>query len=145
MRPSSYYDINDNGVYTTQPVMPYVSLDEILTNVLQTTQPACECLTGTPYVENGVCKCRNNTDANEPQPPIKTGNMTACTMDAKKCPDGTYVSRNPANGCAFNACPPTTPTTQNGNGQINLVEKLKANPLLTLAGAGVLAYLIFKK
>lgn len=28
-----------------------------------------------------------------------------CTMDARLCPDGSYVSRNPANNCAFNPCP----------------------------------------
>jgi len=34
-----------------------------------------------------------------PQPQI------ACTMDAKACPDGSYVGRNPAKNCEFNPCP----------------------------------------
>jgi len=28
-----------------------------------------------------------------------------CTMEAKACPDGSYVGRNPAKNCAFNPCP----------------------------------------
>lgn len=42
-------------------------------------------------------------------PPPTDGNKgnhaTICTMDAKQCPDGSFVSRNPANNCAFNPCP----------------------------------------
>src|SRR3989344_3218798 len=30
-----------------------------------------------------------------------------CTLDAKQCPDGSYVSRDPANNCEFFACPET--------------------------------------
>ena len=29
----------------------------------------------------------------------------ACTADAKQCPDGSFVGRDPANGCAFRECP----------------------------------------
>lgn len=29
----------------------------------------------------------------------------ACTMEAKVCPDGSYVGRNPAKNCEFNPCP----------------------------------------
>lgn len=32
-----------------------------------------------------------------------------CTEEAKMCPDGTYVSRNPANNCAFDPCPAVGP------------------------------------
>lgn len=28
-----------------------------------------------------------------------------CTSDAKQCPDGSYVDRDPENGCAFKPCP----------------------------------------
>lgn len=28
-----------------------------------------------------------------------------CTMDVKKCSDGSFVSRDPSKGCAFKACP----------------------------------------
>lgn len=34
-------------------------------------------------------------------------NGLICTADAKLCPDGTYVSRDPQNGCQFSTCPPT--------------------------------------
>lgn len=42
-----------------------------------------------------------------PPPPVVADDPVMCTMDAKLCPDGSYVSRNPAKGCAFNACPGT--------------------------------------
>ncbi len=32
----------------------------------------------------------------------------ACTEDARECPDGTFVARNPANNCAFYDCPVVT-------------------------------------
>jgi hypothetical protein len=28
-----------------------------------------------------------------------------CTMEAKTCPDGSYVGRNPAKNCEFDLCP----------------------------------------
>ena len=42
-----------------------------------------------------------------PPPPTVADEPLMCTMDAKLCPDGSYVSRNPAKGCAFNPCPGT--------------------------------------
>lgn len=32
-----------------------------------------------------------------------------CPADVKQCPDGSYVGRNPAAGCAFFACPNEKP------------------------------------
>jgi hypothetical protein len=29
----------------------------------------------------------------------------ACTMEAKACPDGSYVGRDPAKNCEFRPCP----------------------------------------
>lgn len=37
------------------------------------------------------------------------GNMVACTMDAKMCPDGSYVGRGGPK-CEFAACPGATTT-----------------------------------
>jgi hypothetical protein len=28
-----------------------------------------------------------------------------CAADVSECPDGSFVSRNPANGCKFDPCP----------------------------------------
>jgi len=28
-----------------------------------------------------------------------------CTMEAKACPDGSYVGRDPEKNCAFRSCP----------------------------------------
>lgn len=38
-----------------------------------------------------------------------------CTMDAKECPDGSYVGRVPPS-CEFAACPGVSTTTQSGGG-----------------------------
>lgn len=53
-------------------------------------------------------------------PPAHAG-AGVCTQDAKVCPDGGHVSRNPANNCAFDACPThhTRPTPRNGNTYTN--------------------------
>lgn len=42
-----------------------------------------------------------------PKPSGKSegGDAKICTLDAKQCPDGSFVSRNPANNCVFNPCP----------------------------------------
>jgi hypothetical protein len=40
-----------------------------------------------------------------PPPPPMPDEPVACTADVKQCPDGRFVRRNPANGCAFDACP----------------------------------------
>lgn len=40
----------------------------------------------------------------------------ACTMEAKLCPDGSYVSRTGPN-CEFTPCPTATSTSENGTGQ----------------------------
>jgi hypothetical protein len=34
-----------------------------------------------------------------------TARQVACTMEAKACPDGSYVGRNPEKNCEFNTCP----------------------------------------
>jgi plastocyanin len=55
-----------------------------------------------------------NKDAYVP-PPTEEGNQVVCTMEAKQCPDGSYVGRSGPN-CAFAACPSmgaTTTTTNN--------------------------------
>lgn len=37
-----------------------------------------------------------------------------CALDAKECPDGSYVSRDPLNNCEFKACPkPAGPDEKN--------------------------------
>lgn len=42
-----------------------------------------------------------------PPPPTVAEDALMCTADAKLCADGSYVSRNPNMGCAFNPCPGT--------------------------------------
>jgi hypothetical protein len=40
-----------------------------------------------------------------PPPPPMSGDTIVCPADVKQCPDGSYVSRNPGNGCIFDPCP----------------------------------------
>jgi hypothetical protein len=42
--------------------------------------------------------------AGPPPPPMPDGAIV-CPTDVRQCPDGRFVSRNPANDCAFDACP----------------------------------------
>ena len=53
-----------------------------------------------------------------PQPtPTPSDGIIGCTEDAKTCPDGTIVVRDPNNNCEFHPCPPfiSTPTPTNDN------------------------------
>jgi len=40
-----------------------------------------------------------------PPPPIPEEDAIVCPADVQLCPDGSYVSRNPARRCAFDPCP----------------------------------------
>jgi hypothetical protein len=40
-----------------------------------------------------------------PPPPPMSDEPLVCPTDVKQCPGGRFVSRNPANECAFDACP----------------------------------------
>ncbi len=40
-----------------------------------------------------------------PPPPAMAEEGGSCAADVRQCPDGSFVSRNPAKGCAFDACP----------------------------------------
>ncbi len=60
-----------------------------------------------------------NSNTNQTLPPkhnSPSGGGSACTMDAKACPDGSYVSRTGPN-CEFSQCPTTThvPTSTKAN------------------------------
>ena len=43
-------------------------------------------------------------DESDVRAPKIIGEGTLCTQDAKECPDGTFVSRDPANNCEFLPC-----------------------------------------
>lgn len=59
----------------------------------------------------GACNAVGNRDGGAP---VQRGGIM-CTQEAKLCPDGSYVSRNAANHCAFDPCPApdTKPAPQN--------------------------------
>jgi hypothetical protein len=80
------------------------------------TLPECNCLTGRAYRDSsGNCQCENDT-------PTKSNDVKIVTAGQ------------------------VLPILNNTQAQpVNIAEKIKANPMLALAGAGLLAYLILKK
>ncbi len=52
---------------------------------------------------------RVSNDLNLPSIPIINPEEKACTLEAKSCPDGSYVGRVPPN-CDFAPCPTSKPT-----------------------------------
>jgi hypothetical protein len=61
-----------------------------------------------------LCACNADTTAPSPShpplpaappPPPMPDEAGSCPADVNQCTDGSYVSRNPARGCAFNPCP----------------------------------------
>ena len=57
----------------------------------------------------GACTIQNKDQISEQNPEQQTGvgdnNTIYCTADVQECPDGSFVSRNPYNDCAFGECP----------------------------------------
>ncbi len=49
-------------------------------------------------------KANKPSPAGPPPPPLADEGIV-CPADVRQCPDGTYVSRDPDNGCAFRTCP----------------------------------------
>jgi hypothetical protein len=45
-----------------------------------------------------------------PPPPALADEPLLCTADVQACPDGSFVSRDPAQGCAFRPCPGAVPS-----------------------------------
>jgi hypothetical protein len=44
-----------------------------------------------------------------PPPPPLPDEGVACAADVRQCPDGSFVSRNPAASCSFDPCPGEPP------------------------------------
>ena len=44
-----------------------------------------------------------------PPPPALPDEVGACAADVRQCPDGSFVSRNPATSCSFDPCPGESP------------------------------------
>lgn len=49
-----------------------------------------------------------NTAPTSPTDKPAAGDTKMCTLEAKQCPDGSYVGRDAANNCAFAPCPGTS-------------------------------------
>ncbi len=52
----------------------------------------------------------------------KTPVQKVCTLDAKVCPDGSAVGRDPNNNCEFAACPEAQEKPNEGNGKLAAIE-----------------------
>jgi len=55
--------------------------------------------------------CQMTPRASETAAPV-VPEATSCTMDVQACPDGSYVSRDPAKNCAFRPCPAVSQISQ---------------------------------
>ena len=62
-------------------------------------------ITAALLVMLGACGTGGADTTVQPPPPPMSDDPIVCAADVKQCPDSTYVSRNPANGCAFDLCP----------------------------------------
>lgn len=51
----------------------------------------------------------NKPSPSGPPPPAMPDDAIVCPADVRQCPDGSHVSRNPDNGCAFHPCPGEPP------------------------------------
>ena len=45
-----------------------------------------------------------------PPPPEMASETIVCPADVRECPDGSFVARDPDNGCVFRACPGAAPS-----------------------------------
>lgn len=60
------------------------------------------CGASTPQPAEPVKKA---SPAGPPPPPMPADDQLVCPADVQMCPNGSFVSRNPAKGCAFDVCP----------------------------------------
>jgi putative hemolysin len=92
----------------------------------------------------GFCIFKDNTECeewayfqNECQTGGQKNNPVACTMEAKQCPDGSYVSRTGPN-CEFTPCPGTSISkdlTEKANAENYLRENIsKLSPVKAVLG-----------
>jgi hypothetical protein len=56
--------------------------------------------------------CKQKETAKPIENPTTTV-LTACSKDAKQCPNGRVVGRNPENNCEFDPCPEVKPAATN--------------------------------
>src|SRR3989344_2199365 len=81
------------------------SLQDLINYLISvfTGQPASTSSQGRIVGEGGEIRERTTTTT--------TTITSVCTADAKVCPDGSYVGRDPYNNCEFRPCPSGTTTT----------------------------------
>lgn len=105
----------NNKIGICNPVGDYVATYTLNTNNTVAATKLSEC---TNYVPPAVTI---NITVNV------TTNNTACTQDAKLCPDGSYVGRNPNANCAFYSCPTNITLNQTNQNTFNQTNNQTAN------------------
>jgi hypothetical protein len=146
-----YGDCGLGGGFTTRyygggvwyPMTPYTGTGVIVgggaAQNTTTPTPTCNCFHGTAYMENGVCKCCEGVLINGScTGGIKQPPTAICTADAKLCPDGSSVGRDPANNCEFAPCP-----NYQEPPALSITGWIKDHPHFSIAGGLVLAYILF--
>jgi eight-cysteine-cluster-containing protein len=79
-----------------------------------TTCEYSDCFNAEKYGMECKCVASPTTDAANAGKCMWWTKLVACTADAKICPDGTSVGRNPTRNCEFDPCPSTTCTDSDG-------------------------------
>ncbi len=52
-----------------------------------------------------LAACTQQKESNQETLEINDNDQIFCAQDAKECPDGTFVGRDPKNNCEFEPCP----------------------------------------
>lgn len=105
------------GVYsllTPSAEAPHLEQNSTLPPCEETAAGCPEETEGTAPVEEVASPEQSGSDVGMEMPIPDAGDtdeMVACTMDAKQCPDGSYVGRVAPN-CEFAACPSEAETTE---------------------------------
>ncbi|MFA6489542.1 MAG: DUF333 domain-containing protein [Candidatus Micrarchaeia archaeon] len=68
---------------------------------------------------------------------------TACTAEAKQCPDGSYVGRNASNNCEFDPCPQSNNSQIANPASVNCVDKGYKLEIRKDASGGEVGYCVF--
>lgn len=112
-------DTNENGAATTPATSSEQNAESVSPGVQMCLEPTEDCITEASYqgclaLANSGCEAILSTFSCPPQ--YRCGNAkaeqlpqdaVACTVDAKECPDGSFVGRV-APTCEFEACPGKT-------------------------------------
>ncbi|HKL44246.1 MAG TPA: DUF333 domain-containing protein [Candidatus Absconditabacterales bacterium] len=84
-------------------IVDFISCVQAGNVVMESYPRQCKTQDGKIFTEK-IDENLNENEENIEKNTEQTGNMVVCTMDAKECPDGSFVSRTGPN-CEFEPCP----------------------------------------